>query len=228
VIRRWHVWPAWLLVAVLIAGCTASPGATRNPAGASPTPAALPAGTYSSRTFAPAVTATLPAGWWIPADASDYYEVAPVASDLVGIHFFGNPKAASQDPACPLAAEPGIGADSLSLLSWIKARPGLVVSNPKLVQVGGLSGTEIDVGIADGWKASCPFANGVPTVPLFVGPSGSLRWVIAGTERLRLDLLDAPGGGTVVVDQDAFDGTLIDSLLAMAAPVMRSLKFAGS
>ncbi len=92
--------------------------------------------------------------------------------------------------------------------------------------VGGLRGTELDVAIASGWKASCPFANGLPTVPLFVGSDGQLRWVIAGSERLRLDLLDVPGGGTVVVDTDTFDGTLWDQLLAVATPIVQSFRFA--
>jgi hypothetical protein len=217
------------LLGAFIAGCggSATPTAGGATAGGS-TPPALPAGTYTSRVFTPAVTATLPTGWWNAADAADYYALQPVASDLVGIHFFRNPKAASQDAACPIAPAPGVGSDSLSLLTWIRSLPGLVVGNPKLVTVGGLSGTEIDVSIADGWKTSCPFASGLPAVPLFVGSSGSLRWVIAGNERLRLDLLDMPSGGTLVVDQDAFDGSLFDALLSAASPVIRSLRVAGT
>ena len=50
-------------------------------------------------------------------------------------------------------------------------------------------------------------------------------WVVAGTERLRLDLLDVPGGGTVVVDIDTFDGALWEPLLAAATPIVQSLVF---
>ena len=50
--------------------------------------------------------------------------------------------------------------------------------------------------------------------------------MVAGNERLRLSLLDVPGGGTVVVDIDAFDGTLMDDLLAAATPIVQSLSFA--
>ena len=79
--------------------------------------------------------------------------------------------------------------------------------------------------IVDGWQASCPFANGLPTVPLFVGQDNQLRWVVAGSERLRLSLLDVPGGGTVVVDIDAFDGSLMDGLLDAASPIVASFQF---
>jgi hypothetical protein len=220
-------WLAALLIAGFAAGCSGSSAGGAGPSG-SPSPAGLPAGAYTSRTFAPAVTATLPAGWWNPSDDADYFALQPVESDQVGIHVFRTPRAASQDAACPLTAAPGVDSGSVGLLTWIRARPGLAVSNPRLVVVGGLSGTEIDIHIADGWTASCPFANGIPTVPLFIGGSGSLRWVIAGSERLRLDILDVPAGGMVVVDQDAFDGADFDSFVNAAAPIVRSLRFAGS
>ena len=49
---------------------------------------------------------------------------------------------------------------------------------------------------------------------------------MAGSERLRLSLLDVPGGGTVVVDIDAFDGSLMEELLPAAAPIVGSFSFA--
>lgn len=209
-----------LLAAVLAAGCAAA--ATPAPSG----PAALPAGTYTSRAFQPPVTYTLPAGWWNPSDTASFLSLQPVDSSVVGIHLFRDPLPASQDPACPTSPEPGIGTTSIALTTWIRGLPGLTVGSPRIVTVGGLRGTELDLAIATGWTTSCPFANGVPTVPLFVGADGQLRWAVAGSERLRLDLLDVPGGGTVVVDVDAFDGSAWDQLLAAAAPIVQSFVFA--
>jgi hypothetical protein len=215
-----------ILVAALLAGCSGSAGA---PTGATPAPTPPPAlapGTYTSAAFQPAVTYTVPSGWRVASDSSDYFALQPVNSEVTGIHFFGDPLAASQDPTCPTTAEPGVGTLSLELATWIRRLPGIVASSPRMVTVGGLRGVELDLALNTGWTASCPFANGVPTVPLFVGADGSLRWVVAGNERLRLDLLDVPGGGTVVVDVDAFDGTLFDELLAAATPIVQSLSFA--
>lgn len=217
----------WVVVAALLAGCAGGSG-DASPAGSqgASLPPALPAGTYTSQAFQPPVTFTLPAGWWIPSDAARYLGLQPVESDLIGIHLFRDPLAASQDPACPTTAEPDVGTLSSELGVWIRGLPGLVTSNPRLVTVGGLRGVEIDLAIAAGWTASCPFADGLPTVPLFVGQDGTFRWVVAGTERLRLSLLDVPGGGTVAVDIDAFDGSLMDTLLVAAAPIVRSFAFA--
>lgn len=197
---------------------TATPGAFR--------PQALPAGTYQSRAFAPRVEFTLPAGWWIASDVADYLALQPVDTDQVGIYLFRDPMPASQDLDCPLEPEPEVGTLSSELSAWIRTLPGLTASNPRLASVGGLRGTELDLRIAAGWQASCPFAGGLPTVPLFVGQDGGLRWVVAGSERLRLSLLDVPGGGTVVVDIDAFDGALMDGLLNEANPIVGSIVFA--
>ncbi len=210
-----------LLAVALVSGC--SPGGTPAP----PAPSSLPAGTYTSKAFTPAVTYTLPAGWENPNDASDYLDLLPAGSDVGGIYLFRDPQPASQDSACPQSPAPGIIAkDSTTLMNWIRGRPGLTVSTPTLVTVGGLPGVELDVAIKEGWKNSCPFANNLPSVPLFALTGSQYPWTIAGTERLRMDLLDRPGGGTIVVDIDAFDGSVVQSLVEAATPIVRSMSFA--
>lgn len=215
---------ASIALVLLVAGCSA--GATTAPS--EPAPSALAPGTYTSRAFEPAVTYTVPAGWDAPDDSSTYLRLRPAGSEIVGIHLFRDPSPASQDAACPDTAEPGVGGTSTQLAAWLRTLPGLVVSDPRLATVGGLRGTAIDVGIAADWTQSCPFANGSPTVPLFIGAKGEYRWIAVGSERLRLFLLDVPGGGTVVVDIDAFDGSLMDALIAEATPIVQSMSFAQS
>jgi len=211
-----------ILAAVLLAGCSGSPAATLAPT----LPPALAPGTYTSVAFQPAVTYTVPAGWRVDEDVASHFALQPVDSEVVGIHLFRDPLAASQDPACLAIPEPGVGTLSLEIATWIRGLPGIIASSPRMATVGGLRGVELDVALNTGWTASCSYANGIPTVPLFVGEGGSLRWTIAGNERLRLSLLDVPGGGTVVVDIDAFDGTQMDGLLVAASPIVQSFSFA--
>jgi hypothetical protein len=225
VVRRLVSSFAAVALVVLVAACSGTPAA---PSASGPQASAMPAGTYASKAFKPTVTFTVPGGWDNPDDAPDYLRIRPAGSDVVGIHLFRDPVAASQDKACPSSAEPGVGGTSSQLATWIRGLPGLLVSDPKIATIGGLRGVELDIGIKDGWTESCPFANGSPTVPLFVGQKASYRWIVAGSERLRIYLLDVPTGGTVVVDVDAFEGSLIDQLLAQAAPIVQSLSFAGS
>ena len=212
-----------VLVALVVAACGGS-GAPGSPTPVPETP--MPAGTYTSAVFQPAVTYTVPDGWVLASDSAGYLQLRPAGQDLVGIHLFRGAVAASQDPSCPIAPAPGVGTTSTELVAWIRGLPGLAVSSPAMVTVGGLRGASIDVGIAADWTASCPFANGLPTVPLLVEPGTELRWVIAGGERLRLYLLDLPAGGSLIVDIDDFEGSQIDAFIGQAAPIVKSLQFA--
>ena len=218
---------ALVAVALLVAACggTSLPPAASE-AASQPAATALPAGTYTSTAFQPAVTFTLPDGWRIVGDSPKFFQLGPAANDIDGIYLFRDVSAASQDPACPDAAEPGVGATSTELISWIRGLPGLTVSNPMLATIGTLPATSVDVAIKDGWKQSCSFANGSPTVPLFYGGSAGFRWIVYGEERMRLFIADLPGGGTLVLQIDTVDGPYIDQLIAQALPIVKSMSFA--
>jgi hypothetical protein len=211
-------------ISLLAAACSGAP-ATPEPSAAPPPPSPLAAGTYTSTGFQPPVTYTVPAGWTNPEDRASYFLLQPAGTDITGIHFVRDAVAASQDQTCPATPEPGVGTTASELVAWIGERPGLTVSDPSPVTTGGLRGFVIDVGIVDGWLASCPFASGLPTVPLLVSSEPGFRWVVAGSERLRLYVLDVPAGGTVIVDVDAFDGSLFNELVIAASPIIASLEF---
>jgi hypothetical protein len=170
------------------------------------------------------VAFTLPDGWLVGDDNARYLALQPVASDSLGIYLFRSPGAASQAADCPTTPVPGVGPLAKDLVDWIAARPGLQTTGRRSVELGGLVGFELEIAIADGWTASCPFAEGLPTVPMLVGANG-LRWVVAGSERLRLTVVDVPGSGTVVVDVDAFDGALFDGFLPVADTMVDGMRF---
>lgn len=201
-------------------------GSAATPAASGPVTSPLPAGTYTSAAFLPAVTYTVPDRWELVSDTAAYFQLRPAGSDVTGIYLFRDVVAASQDPSCPSTPAAGVGTTSTELVAWIRQVEGLVVTSPAMVTVGGLRGVSVDISISPTWTASCPFANGLPTVPLLVGGSSDLRWVVAGDEQLRLYVMDLPGGGILIVDVDAFDGSLFSSLLSNAAPIVKSLQFA--
>ena len=181
-----------LLVVAACGGAPLPPPQASQAAVTQPPLQALAAGTYTSVGFQPPVTFTVPDGWVLPTDSAPYLTLRPQDNDLIGIHLFRDPMAASQDATCAAAPEPGVGGSAAELAAWIQGRPGLVVSTPTMATVGGLTGLSMDVGLKAGWKQSCPFANGLPSVPLF-NSSGIDHWVVVGNERLRLFLLDLPG-----------------------------------
>ena len=212
-----------LVLLPLVAGCSGLQGkASPSPSG----PAPVPAGTHTTTSFQPATTYTVGTGWVNPIDSPDYFNLALATDSNNGIHLFHNPQALSQDAACPAAPQAGVGTTAADLVAWIRSLPGLNVSLPIMVTVGGLPATQMDVSIHSTWTRTCSFANGLPTVPLFFRPSVNLGWWVAGDEMLRLYLLDVPGQGTVVVDLDSFAGDGFGDLLTSAAPVVKSLSFA--
>lgn len=224
-----------IALAVISLAITACGGATVPPApgstaGAPATPAPLPAGQHTSAAFQPAVTFTTSVGWVLFTDTPSYLNLGPVSGgDIVGIHLFRDPLPLAQAADCPTAAEPGVSAtSSITFLAWMKTIRGLQLTSPTLATVGGLPATAVDVSIKSDWTGSCPFAGGSPTIPLFFGASSGLRWVVAGDERLRLYFVDLPKGGFVVLDIDAFVGTEMDGLLGNAAPIIKSMTFAGN
>jgi hypothetical protein len=215
---------AGILLAVIVAACGGS-AATAAPGG--PVASAVPAGTYTSTAFQPAVTFTLPDGWEMPPDSNLMLTLRPAGSQVDAVNLFRDARAASQAADCPRGAEPGVGSTSSELATWLRERPGLVVSNPTLATIGGLRGVGLDVGIAAGWTQSCPFASGLPTVPLIAGPNeDSYYWAAYGDERMRLYILDLPSGGTITVMIDTVIGPQVDALIAMASPIVRSMAFA--
>jgi hypothetical protein len=212
------------LASLLVAACGGSGAATAEPAASGGQP--LPAGTYSSLAFTPTLGYTVPDGWERVADQPGFYQIQPFGSEVASVVVFSRPAAAAQDAPCTAAAEPGVGTTSTEIVNWIRERPGLVVSTPAMVTIGGLTGQMVDIGIKDGWNQSCPFAGGLPTVPLFNGGEAGYHWVVYGDERMRLYLLDLPGGGTVGAAIDTIDGSVIDQLVSQATPIIKSLTFA--
>ncbi len=215
-----------LVTSVLaVAACSAQATPTPIPSAATPAPSPLAAGTYTSTAFQPPVTYTVPAGWTNPEDRAPYFLLQPVGADVVGIHLFRDAVAASQDQDCLTTPAPGVGTTAAELVAWFGERPGLVVSEPVAVTTGGLRGFVVDISIVDGWLASCPFANGIPTVPLLIIQESKYPWTVAGSERLRTSVLDVPGGGTVIIDLDDFAGDLFDDFVEQASPIVASMQF---
>ena len=212
-----------LLLVSPLAGCGGRAG---NKATAGPTaPPALSAGQHTSTVFQPAVTFTVPDGWTNPVDDASYFQLVPSLDSNNGIHLFHNWQALSQAVDCPYSPEPGVGAGALSLVTWIRSLKGLSVTHPVMASIGGLPATSIDISIAPNWTQSCPFANGLPTVPLLIDQSHRLHWVVAGSETLRLYVLDVPSG-TLIVNLDSFDGVGFPNLLTAGSPIVKSLTIA--
>ena len=141
-----------------------------------------------------------------------------------GIYFLHDPTIASQD--CEESSEPGVGGSVSDLVGWLETAPGLTVSEPTQVTVGGLDGTHLDFEIDPKWKRTCPFSEGLPAVPLIfngAAPLGGYHWAIVPGQSMRWYILDSEDGVMIVDLEDAPGGLKHNELLANAADVVDSL-----
>ena len=201
-------------------------------------PATLAPGRFLLRTDYGPTTFVVPAGWSVTTLGPLDYSLKPdgVASDDT-VRVFFDMYIASKDPACSETPQPGIDPTSRAMIADLVLDPRLQTSIPVSFHVGGLVGQRIDLRMAATNTRTCPFSNGSPTVPILVDDTRHVPqqgkelkngpfWGVGGTERLRVMVLDRPGGtGNVVFVIDSADGSTFDDLVAKSMPVLESFTF---
>jgi hypothetical protein len=186
----------------------------------------LEEGTYTSQRFEPALTFTVPAGWNNPWDTRGAFDLwTPGWSDG-----YEDP----DDPLIYLGPHPGlrvvrdprpeakegcvdatVGTSASELATWVANHPAIAAGAPSPVEVGGLTGYQLDVSLADTWRESCP---GGPAAVYLFGAFYLRDQKYPEHATKRLILLDLPDGGSVLI---VIDGTQVDA----AMPVVRSFSF---
>jgi hypothetical protein len=205
----------------------------------------LEAGTYASQFIEPralgaawkarygALTYTVPAGWAAFSDwpetyglmtQADYatYDAEACADCADQIAIWVNPQAASLDD-CAEAAATGVDTTVAAMVEWLTQHPGLVVSEPQEVSIGGLNGTIVDLEMASDWTETCP----APVDPWVAAPTFFNGWhlAIAAGDRQRFVLVDLGDGNTVAINLDARDSTTFDAFVAEAMPIVETFEF---
>jgi hypothetical protein len=212
-----------VILAFTMVGCTAAPSANPSPTSAGTEAAAsvapsltgrprcpvwpperggtclgvLSAGTYSTTSFTPSITYTVPHDGWanmedrdgifvLLAPGESFAGVEADTSDWIGV--FRSVGAAAA--GCDEKVEPGV-VSAQALTDYFARQAGLVVTKPQPTSVGGLSGLMIDLSLAPGWTQTCPFIPDIPLVNLLIGTGPSeLGVVVEATWTTRLYLLD--------------------------------------
>jgi hypothetical protein len=236
--------------ALLITGCSSSSNdrpATTSPASSqvSPSIAAsqpapcpnphggnclgpLPAGEHKTSTLRPAVTYTVPAGWTNFEDRPGnflLFKQADPQDGTVGGSYIGiyqDVRAAAVD--CTENRQPNVNSEPADLITWYRSIPGLVVSVPKHVTVGGLSGLQIDLSLKPD-DDTCTL-DGLSGVPLIVGGGISqLHHVLLDGLNVRLLILDWSKTNVIIEITNLKDQHTADEYRAEVRPIIDSLKF---
>lgn len=186
--------------------------------------------------FWPPLSLRLPDGWYMPSFGVLVGLVPDTAANRAALRdgttpptfvdLFRNLDVAAMD--CTDSAEPGVDETSAALLANLAVRDGLVIDGPIAVEIGGLSGGQLDVAIADDWRETCDGVPG-PFVPLLQG-EGLLWWGVAPEERFRIIVLDVTGlpegmHATLTFVIYAADESDWDEHLSRSMPVVESFEF---
>ena len=161
-------------------------------------PAALIAGErYETATFEPQASFTLPAGKWETA--------APESPTSLGIRLLAPPPTENAILSLVRPAkvfDPQRGGRSAKdtedpppdFVEWLADHPRLRATPPKLAEVGGLEGRQLDVTVASAPARVPPECSRGPCLPLYVDAPGGEPVGFAVGDRFRYVVLDGPSG----------------------------------
>ena len=169
---------------------------------------------------------TVPAGWTGVAMLDGQFALArPTQADQAAIRLFSSAYPSAQDDCGVNRGADGVGRTPAALAAWLKSLPGLVVSTPSGVTIGGLSGIAIDLAVVQGWTPTCA-TTGIYTLSASGAENGgwSTRLWLNGTDRARYVFLDRGDGTSLVLAIEA-PGAVWDAFLTDAASVIDSFEF---
>lgn len=173
---------------------------------------------YRTEIFIPQITYATPAGWSNLEDLPGNFLLLPPgrsiddvdagAADYLGIYSGASVSAADCAPE-PL---PKVGLEPDAVVAALAGRPGLEVTGPRAVVVGGLRGRMVSIGLKPGTTAGCTVEGGLRIVPLFIGVGpASVEHAQVASLRTQLYVLDNGPSNVVVevsdvgVDKQPFD-----------------------
>lgn len=192
----------------------------------------LEPGAHRSGLFIPPIDYIIPldspVAWDNPEDRPGTFTLHPAGPETDAIFFFRDVRVLTE--GCDPRFDESVGNTAADIAGWMEANPGLIATNVQGVTHGGLRGVLLDIAASGTYTTVCPkdldtYPADLPILPLFAGAgSGDLTWWIGGDERIRLYLLDMPGGGNLVIAIDAIH-TDFETLLDVTQRVFDGITF---
>jgi hypothetical protein len=180
----------------------------------------LEAGSYSTRSFDPDITYTVPDAWENLEDLPGNFLLQKIGDERY-VAIYQNVRAPAE---CEETWASGVGAAVADLVDWYTTHPGLNTTQPQTVTVGGLTGVFLDISLDPSWNVTCSYSQGQPVVPLIIGNGTSLvhHVILPGFEE-RLYLLEWNGGNVAI--EIGTEGMPLDEYLTEVVPIIETLSF---
>jgi Protein kinase domain len=189
----------------------------------------LTAGTHKSTTFQPALTYTVPLGWTNFIDHPGIFGFVPPGGDWQAVD---SARSDYLDVFTSIAtAREGCaqGASKIrtpaAFARWLAHEPGLTITHPASVTIGGLSGYVVDIRMRKGWTKPCFFSHGTPVAQVLTGvlptDPGLAHGMVPQPMVMRLYLLNYERG-TLGIEVDEVSG---DAKLPAYSAVVKTFRF---
>ena len=170
---------------------------------------------------------TVPAGW------AEFALVRPFsiiprsnAREQADIRLWTAVAPESLDAACA-AVQPELRRTPAAIAAWLAKLPGLVLTPPVAVKIGGFDGVMVDVSIAPGWTSPCGYGSYVSIFTLGDElPAHDPILTVDPTRRVRYVLLDRGAGvDPLVIDIEAPNLAAWDGAIADAMSIVETFEF---
>jgi serine/threonine-protein kinase len=187
-------------------------------------------GTYSTRTFKPGLTYTVPSlGWTNSADNTGQVGLIPPGGDYSSVDIGGSDYI---DVFTSIATGNGRCGDGhgpihtpTAFVRWLKHEPGFAPFTARRVTIGGLSGVVVDLRFRRGFARTCPWSGRFPAQQVLTGlppsPDNLNHSLTPGHAVMRLYLLPYERGTLGIEVDDVRD----DARLAVYTKVVESFRF---
>ena len=184
----------------------------------------LEAGTYTTVTFAPAITYTVPTGWTNGEDLPGNF-LLQLEGDPRYIGIFRDANAPYR---CAEHPDPNVSQSVSDYTRWLRRHPLLRVTRPVPVSIGGLHGVFMNISKAPGTEGQgCTYEETITgAVPFIIGGRGpaSLHHTLLDGWKERLYLLRYKRGNVAI--EIGPEGASLPEYLKQVRPILRSLRFA--
>ena len=197
------------------------------------------AGTYGSQFLDPfvpedawtprygALTYTVPAGWVNTGDWPGEFSLAPEgAPETTHVSIASDIVAASRADNCSEDQDPDAGTTAEEIVAAL-SRPGVTVSTPVPVTIGGLSGLRVDVALEDGWTTPCPWSDERPYAMLFVdrATADGFAWGLDADTQMRVYLLNIDADRAILIDIETASAAEQAEVLDAATSIVETYVF---
>jgi hypothetical protein len=188
----------------------------------------ISAGTYTTKTFGPTLTYSVPAGWANYEDLRGNFLLLPRGSSPAGVNpgtsdYLGVYTSVVAAGHCTGTPSSTVASTFDGLAGWLKKDPALTVTNVHDVAVGRLAGVVMDIVMKGSTGDGCPDGS---YADVYVGkfPSSLIHGVVPnyglrvyllqnGTETLAIEVADATKGGSDYPDWYKAAGDVIKTFI---------------